>query len=220
VSYVSLYRQENSSTLHSHRLFPIYSYRLDLAQDVARTSILLAYEHERTPSRSTDTLIPFWRYERGHNQDETRFNMLGIGTFSLFEHHATSTGTTDYLFPFYKYASTRETGDAELSFLWPLVDYKSRQGNITSASLLWWLVSYEHPDTDHSDFHFLGASKMALVRRMTSPSESVFEFNPIIPLYRYRHGTGKETSWDFFGGLVGMDTVKDQTRIKLFWLSL
>jgi hypothetical protein len=220
LSYVSLYRQENSSTLHSHRLFPIYSYRHDLAQGVARTSILLAYEHERTPSRSTDTLIPFWRYERGHNQEETRFNMLGIGTFSLFEHHATSTGTTDRLFPFYKYASTRETGDAELSFLWPLVDYKSRRGNITSASLLWWLVSYEHPDTDHSDFHFLGASKMALVRRMTSPSESVFEFNPIIPLYRYRHGTEKETSWDLFGGLVGMDTAKEQTRIKLFWLSL
>ena len=69
LSYASLYRQEDSSTLHSHRLFPIYSYRNDLAQDVARTSILLAYEHERTPSRSTDTLIPFWRYERGHNQD-------------------------------------------------------------------------------------------------------------------------------------------------------
>ena len=173
-----------------------------------------------TPSRNTDTLIPFWRYERGHNQDETRFNVLGIGTWSLFEHHATSTGTTDRLFPLYKYASTRETGDAEFSFLWPLVDYKSRQGVVTSASVLWWLASYEHPDTDHSDFHFLGASKMALVRRMTSPRESVFEFNPIIPLYRYRHETERGTSWDLFGGLVGMDRAKEQTRMKLFWLSL
>jgi hypothetical protein len=220
LSYASLYRQEDSSTLHSHRLFPIYSYRHDVAQDVARTNILLAYEHERTPSRSTDTLIPLWRYERGHNQDETRFNVLGIGTWSLFEHHATSTGTTDRLSPIYQYASTRETGDAEFSFLWPLVDYKSRQGVVTSASVLWWLASYEHPDTDHSDFHFLGASKMALVRRMTSPRESVFEFNPVIPLYRYRHETERGTSWDLFGGLVGMDRAKEQTRMKLFWLSL
>ena len=220
LSYASLYRQEDSSTLHSHRLFPIYSYRHDLAQDVARTSILLAYEHERTPSRSTDALIPFWRYERGHNQDETRFNVLGIGTWSLFEHHATSTGTTDRLSPIYKYASTRETGDAEFSFLWPLIDYKSRQGVVTSASVLWWLASYDHPDTDHSDFHFLGASKMALVRRMTSPRESVFEFNPIIPLYRYRHETERGTSWDLFGGLVGMDATNERTRMKLFWLSL
>ncbi len=220
LSYASLYRQEDSSTLHSHRLFPIYSYRHDLAQDVARTSILLAYEHESTPSRNTDTLIPFWRYERGHNQEETRFNVLGLGTWSLFEHHATSTGTTNRLFPLYKYASTRGTGDAEFSFLWPLVDYKSRQGTVTSASLLWWLVSYEHPDTDHSDFHFLGASKMALVRRMTSPRESIFEFNPIIPLYRYRHETERGTSWDLLGGLVGMDATNERTRMKLFWLSL
>ena len=104
--------------------------------------------------------------------------------------------------------------------MWPLVDYTSRQGVVTSASLLWWLVSYEHPDADHSDFHFLGASKMALVRRITSPRESVFEFNPIIPLYRYRHETERGTSWDLFGGLVGMDRAKEQTRMKLFWLSL
>jgi hypothetical protein len=220
LSYASLYRQEDSSTLHSHRLFPIYSYRHDLAQDISQTSVLLAYEHEHTSSRDTDTLVPFWRYERGHNQDESRFNVLGLGTWSLFEHHATSTGTTDRLFPLYKYASTRETGDAEFSLLWPLAEYKSRQGVVTSASLLWWLVSYEHPDTDHSDFHFLGASKMALVRRMTSPRESVFEFNPIIPLYRYRHETERGTSWDLFWGLVGMDASNERTRMKLFWLSL
>jgi hypothetical protein len=55
---------------------------------------------------------------------------------------------------------------------------------------------------------------------MTSPRESIFEFNPIIPLYRYRHETGRGTSCDLFGGLVGMDTAKEQTRMKLFWLSL
>jgi len=60
---------------------------------------------------------------------------------------------------------------------------------------------------------------MAVVRRMTSPRESVFEFSPIIPLYRYRHETERETSWDFFGGLVEeMDSAKGQTRVKLFWL--
>jgi hypothetical protein len=61
---------------------------------------------------------------------------------------------------------------------------------------------------------------MALVRRMTSPRESVFEFNPIIPLYRYRQETERGTSRDPFGGLVGMDRAKEQTRVKLFWLSL
>jgi hypothetical protein len=220
LSFASLYRQEDSSTLHSHRLFPIYSYRHDLAQDIAQTSVLLVYEHERTSSRDTDSLIPLWRYERGHNQDETRFNVLGLGTWSLFEHHATSTGTTDRLFPLYKYESTRETGDAEFSFLWPLVDYKSRQGNVTSASLLWWLAAYERPDAEHTNFHFLGSGKMALVRRATSPTESIFELNPIIPLYRYRNEGIRGSSWDLLGGLVGMNSRPEHTSLTLLWMSL
>ena len=118
------------------------------------------------------------------------------------------------------YAPTRETGDAEFSLLWPLAEYKSRHGVVTPASMLWWLASYKHPDADHSNFHFLGGSKMALGRRMTSPRGSVFEFNPIIPLYRHRHETERGTSCDLFGGLVGTYIAKQQTHIKLFWLSL
>jgi hypothetical protein len=55
---------------------------------------------------------------------------------------------------------------------------------------------------------------------MTSPRDSVFEFNPIIPLYRYRRETERGTSWDLTVGLVGMDETDERTRMKLFWLSL
>jgi hypothetical protein len=220
VSQLAIYRQEETPSYRSHRLFPIYSYQHDLTEDVTQTRILLVYGHEQSPSSSKDTFIPLWDYERRNEQNERRFNVLGFGNFSLYEHRTTSDGTTDRFFPLYKYESTRETGTAEFSFLWPLVDYKSRQGIVTSASVLWWLASYEHPDADHFNFHFLGGSKMALVRRITSPRESVFEFNPIIPLYRYRHETERGTSWDLFGGLVGMDRAEEQTRMKLFWLSL
>ena len=214
------------SSRRQHRLTaaidssPSISYQHDLTQDEARTSILLAYQHEQSPAGSKDTFIPLWHYERRDEQNERRFNALGLGNFSLYEHRTTSAGTTDRFSPLYKYSSDLETGDAEFSLLWPLAEYKSRQGVVTSASLLWWLATYEHPDTDHSDFHFLGASKMALVRRMTSPRESIFEFNPIIPLYRYRHETERGTSWDLFWGLVGMDATNERTRLKLFWLSL
>lgn len=219
-SQLAIFRKEEMPTHRSHRLFPAYSYRHDLEHDIARTNVLIVYEHESSPTRSADTLVPLWRYEHSLDHNELRVNALGIGNVSFYEHHARLAGTKDQLFPLYKYVSDHETGDAEFSLLWPLVDYKSRQGVVTSASLLWWLVSYEHPDDDYSDFHFLGASKMALVRRITSPRESVFEINPIIPLYRYRHEAERGTSWDLFGGLVGMDTAMEQTRMKLFWLSL
>jgi hypothetical protein len=220
VSHLAIYRQETTPTYRSHRLFPLYSFKHDITQDVTRTNILLAYQHEQSPAGSNDTFIPLWHYERLDQQHERRFNALGVGTFSLYEHRTTLTGTTDSFFPLYNYSSDLETGKAEFSLLWPLAEYKSRHGVVTSASVLWWLASYEHPDADHSNFHFLGGSKMALVRRITSPRESIFEFNPIIPLYQYRHETERGTSWDLFGGLVGTYTAKQQTRIKLFWLSL
>ena len=96
------------------------------------------------------------------------------------------------------YAADDETGEAAFSLLWPLADYKSRLGTITSASLLWWLMSYEHPDADHSAFHMLGGSNMAMIRRITSPAESLFEFNPILPVYRYRSQTADWLA-DLFG---------------------
>ena len=59
---------------------------------------------------------------------------------------------------------------------------------------------------------------MALVRRMASPGESVLELNPVLPLYRYQHETERETSWDLFAGLVGIDATREQSRVKLLWL--
>ncbi|MGH6803259.1 MAG: hypothetical protein ACREC3_07815, partial [Methyloceanibacter sp.] len=220
VSQLAIYRQEETPTYRSHRLFPLYSYQHDLTEDVARTSILLAYQHEQSPTRSADRLFPLWQYERRDDLSEERLNALGFGSLSLYEHHAKPTGTTDRFFPLYKYVSNRDTDEAEFSLLWPLADYKSRQGTVTSASLLWWLASYEHPDADHSSFHLLGGSKMAMVRRTRSPQESVFEFNPVIPLYRYRNAIEGNSSWDIFGGVLGMDTTPKGTRVKLFFVSL
>ena len=220
ISHLAIYRQETTPTYRSHRLFPLYSFKQDLTQDETRTNILLAYQHEQSPAGSKDTFIPLWHYERLDQQYERRFNALGVGHFSLYEHRTTLAETTDSFFPLYNYSSDHETGKAEFSLLWPLAEYKSRHGVVTSASVLWWLASYEHPDADHSNFHILGGSKMALVSRITSPSESAFEFNPIIPLYRYRHETERGTSWDLFGGLVGTYTAEQQTRLKAFWLSL
>jgi hypothetical protein len=91
---------------------------------------------------------------------------------------------------------------------------------MTSASLLWWLIAYDRPDEIHSNFHILGGSRMAMIRRVLSPQESLFEINPILPLYRYRSIPGGNASWDLCYGLVGTDSTGDRTKVKLFWMSL
>ncbi|MBI3356188.1 MAG: hypothetical protein HY038_05360 [Nitrospirae bacterium] len=163
---------------------------------------------------------PFYslRYEHREADHERRFNALGLGKVWFYEHHTTASAKADRLFPLYSYSSNLESGNAEFSLLWPLAEYKSRQGVMTSASLLWWLASYDRPDQTHSNFHFFGSSKMTMVRRVRSPTESTFELNPVFPLYRYRNETGRGNSWDLLGGLMGIDSTKDRSRVKLFWL--
>jgi hypothetical protein len=220
ISHLALYRSVDSPTEHNHRLFPLYRYQHNLAQDASSLNVLLAYQQERSLDHASDALFPLWQYERRTDRDESRFNALGIGQLSLYDHHRELGRTSDRLFPLYRYAADDGTGEAAFSLLWPLVDYKSRHGEMTSASLLWWLIAYDRPDREHSNFHILGGSKMAMVRRVASPTESVFELNPIIPLYRYRSIPGGNMSWDFGYGLVGADSTRDRTRVTLFWVSL
>ena len=78
-------------------------------------------------------------------------------------------------------------------------------------------MSYASPDHTHSDLHLLRASRVALARLVTSPTESTFKFNPVLLLYRYHHETELGTSWDLFEGLVGVDSTKEQSRVKLLW---
>ncbi|MBH0196357.1 MAG: hypothetical protein HP494_12380 [Nitrospira sp.] len=89
---------------------------------------------------------------------------------------------------------------------------------MTSASLLWWLVTYDRPDENHSNFHIMGGSRMAIVRRVISPETSIFEINPVFPFYRYRSETEGGTSWDFLYGLVGAESTRERTRVKLLWV--
>ncbi len=220
ISNLALYRSEATPTEHSHRLFPLYQYHHNLAQDASLLNVLLAYQQERSPNHAEDALYPLWHYERRTDREEGRFNALGIGSLSLYEHDSGPSTTSDRLFPLYNYASNHETGQAELSVLWPLAQYQSQHGRLTSASLLWWLIAYDRPDEAHSNFHALGGSRMAMIQRVTSPEASILEFNPILPGFRYRSEMGGGSSWDLFYGLVGSDSTGERTRTKLFWVTL
>ncbi len=220
VSQLALFRQEESPTASSRHLFPLFGHSHDRVLDISQTNILVTYWHEQAPDYAIDSLIPLWRYERHDARHEQRFNALGIGRLSFYEHDSGSSTTSDRLFPLYNYTSNHETGLAELLVLWPLAQYQSQQGRMTSASLLWWLIAYERPDETHSNLHMLGGSRMAMIRRVASPETSIFEFNPILPGFRYRSETGGGSSWDLFYGLVGTDSTGERTRAKLFWVTL
>lgn len=218
VSRLALYRSEARPTEYRNRLFPLYYYHHNHAQDASSLNTLLIYQHEQSLQHTSHTLIPLWHYEHRIDREERRFNALGIGRFSLYEHDRKPGSTTDRFFPLYRYASDTNTGDTEFSMLWPLAQYQSQHDVITSASLLWWLIAYDRPDQTHSNFHVLGGSQMSMIRRSTSPEVSIFEINPVIPLYRYRNEPGRGSSWDIFYGLVGAESTHGRTKLTLLWV--
>lgn len=218
ISQLALYRSEETSTEYRNRLFPLYNYHHNHAQDASSLNVLLAYRQERSPAHAGYSLFPLWQYEHRIDREKRRFNALGIGRFSLYEHDRELGRTTDRLFPLYRYASDTNTGDTEFSLLWPLAHYQSQHEVITSASLLWWLIAYDRPDEAHSNFHIMGGSGMAMIRRVISPEAFVFEINPVFPFYRYRSETEGGTSWDFLYGLVGAESSHERTRLKLLWV--
>ena len=220
VSQLALYRQEDNLTASARRLFPLFSHSHDRVQDISHTNILMTYWHTQAPDYTSDTLLPFWHYAHHTAQHDQRFNALGIGRFSLYEHRRTPTTTSDRLFPLYEYSSNHETGRAEFSALWPHVQYKSQHGSPISASLLWWLLSYDRPDEAHSNLHIFGGSRMAIIRHVTSPEASTFEFSPILPGFRYRSEAGRGNSWDLFYGLIGTNSIGEKIKIRLFWMTL
>lgn len=218
ISQLALYRSEETSTEYRNRLFPLYNYHHNHVQDASSLNTLLIYQHEQSPQHTSHALIPLWQYEHRTDREERRFNALGIGRFSLYAHDREPGRTADRFFPLYHYASNENSGDAELALLWPLAEYKSRHGIMTSASLLWWLIAYDRPDEAHSNFHIMGGSGMAMIRRVISPEAFVFEINPVFPFYRYRSEPEGGTSWDFLYGLVGAESSHERTRLKLLWV--
>ena len=106
VSWFSMFYRESGPTRVSHRLFPIYRYRHDLAADEANMDTLLLHRHHSTPTQGEDRFLLLWDSTWQRQQPIWELDFLGIKPVTLFHHAASQTGTTDRLFPLYGYESS------------------------------------------------------------------------------------------------------------------
>jgi len=219
---VSLFHQAGGEDMMSGRLFPLYDYRRDGAKagmSLVGVNKFALYRHENDAERTRDWLFPLWEYQHDALSGKMQLGLLGFPPVSLYLHTQSPEHTSDRLFPFYNYTANHKTGEAEFSFLWPLLAYKSQDGQTTEASLLWWLFSYSRPDSENREVSILGIPPAAVVLSSVTPQRTLFEFNPILPLYRYESEKDKGVSWTIFGGLLGSEvTDENERKLRLFWM--
>ncbi len=224
VNKFALYRHEKDAAKTRDWLFPLWEYQHDASSETTRLGLLgyppvSVYLHNQSPEKTSDWLFPLWRYQYDASSETTRLGLLGYPPVSLYLHDQSPEKTSDRLFPFYAYAANHKTGMAEFSVLWPFFNYKSQDGQITEASLLWWLFRYTSPSSESREVSILGIPPAAVILSSVTPQRTLFEFNPILPLYHYESEKDKGVSWTILGGLLGSEvTDKKERKLRLFWM--
>lgn len=194
VSWFAMFYQESSPTLISHRLFPLYRYRHDLASDEVATDTLLLHRHHSTATRGTDRFLFLWDSTWQREQPTWELDVLGIKPLTLFHHAASSTDTADRLFPLYGYArsAAEETRlsilgfpPPDTGFSWSL--YEQRRAPRHVLTRLFPLYRYERND-ETKDVNW---SALLLYRHTESETHLLDTF---LPLHGYERDSAKGTA--------------------------
>ncbi len=221
----SLYEHRSDPSGTHDRLFPLYSYNHHRMKQEHTLDVLFFVKYQISPDRTKSRFFPFYSYEvkrimeEGVSKEiERRIGVLGWAPFSLYQHHTTEKVVFDRFLPLYSYSFDRLEEKGEFSVLWPLFNQKKQNGRTTETSLLWWLFHYERPKEGEKEFRVLGGSAMAVLRKKTTPTHASFEFNPVLPFYSYKEEKGKQSEWNLLGGLLGMRTIGEEKKVRVFFM--
>ncbi len=119
---LSLFERVASSEERSHRLFPLYRYRHDLANDETDFDVLLLYRHERDEARTVYDLLPLYGY-CSESSGDTQGSAIGPLPFvrstdwSHHEHATSPTTVPDRFDPVYRYSHDERTGQSIINVL-------------------------------------------------------------------------------------------------------
>ena len=119
---LSLFERVASAEESSHRLFQLYRYRHDLANDETDFDVLLLYRHDRDAARTVYDLLPLYGY-RTESSGDTQGSAIGPLPFvrstdwSHHEHPTSPTTEPDRFDPGYQYSHDERTGQSIINVL-------------------------------------------------------------------------------------------------------
>ncbi|CAE6759714.1 MAG: hypothetical protein H8K06_07695 [Nitrospira sp.] len=204
ISWFSIFYRESGPTLFTHRLFPVYRYRHDLASDEVDMDTLLLHRHHSTATQGTDRFFLLWDSTWQREQPIWELDFLGIKPVTLFHHATSPTDTTDRLFPLYGYERTAADEQRlsllgfpprEKEFSWSLYDQSTSSAHFRTRFFP--LYRYERNDETKE----VNWSALLLYRHAESESHLRDTF---LPLHEYERDGAKGTA-EF--SLIGLKPV-------------
>lgn len=196
-----LFQSRTSPTLTAHRLFPLYYYEDDRAQDRTGWSVLgydqvslAGYGHK--PAETWHQFIPLYRSTEDSTAQTHNINVLGVGSFSLLRYWDNPVGAGHRFFPIYAYDHpTADEWHWSALFPGPISLYRhDRKGEIVHDRFT--PVYDWNRDGEQRALSVLGVSSFSLFRQESGPVAFTQRF---FPLYGYSSSTPDKRQLSLLG---------------------
>jgi hypothetical protein len=216
VPAITLFNWEQTPSHNSHRLFPVYQYRYDQAQDVTTWTALWLYWHHTDPAETRDTFFPLGSFWRNETQQTWSFSAVGIEPFSLARFSGHPRGIRNRFTPLWDYQqdgsdwefslvgikrlamfSHAVTGETTRDHLFPLWWHEDSPTGSTNMLVPLW-SRREDRQTEERQLGVLGIGPWSLYYQQQAPSGMTAR---LFPAWSYQY---EEATQESHTGVLGI----------------
>jgi hypothetical protein len=213
---LTLFNWEQTSSLNTHRFFPVYHYSYDQTQDATTWNALWLYWHHSDPAQTRDTFFPLGSVRQNPNEQTWNFSALGVEPVSLVEISKSPTNVRNRFSPLWDYHgegsnwglsfvgirrlalfSHEETSDSSTDHLFPLWWHADSPTDRTNIVVPLWSTS-EHRQTNERTMGILGAGPFSLYYQRQSPAGTTTR---LFPAWSYQY---EEAAQESRTGVLGI----------------
>lgn len=201
VPALALYEHDSTPATVSDRLFPLYYYENDRAQDRVTWALLgydqfslAGYGHDST--ETWHQFIPLYRTSEDISARTHRTDAMGIGPLSLFRTWDSPSGSGHRLFPLYTYDHpVEDEWHWSALFPGPLSLYQHDRKGDDVEDRVTPLYDWKR-DGEKRELSLLGISTLSMFRQESGPAEFT---QRLFPLYGYRSSDPDTRQLSFLG---------------------
>lgn len=178
---LALYEHTSAPAMVSDRLFPLYYYSYNSAEDLSQLDIIVLFRSRRGPTLTAHRLFPLYYFENDLAQNRAGWSLLGYEQFSLAGYGHDADSAWHQFIPLYRSTEDHRTSaqDVNAIGLGPvsLFHYWSKPSG--SGHRFFPLYLYDHPAADEWHWSALFPGPLSLYRHDRKGETARDRFTPL-----------------------------------------